>query len=148
MSDCSQYKTECDALDKLNIVQRFNDISGFSKLWHQCQRDVVSKWQQGQELGVVVLSERLPWEAAGIRLQVTLFSCSLADDKIQDNGTCSHSPVERQTFLVHFFWQIHLQTLRKKNRLSLGLWNTVRLATHNMLVQHTLQPKTQILWNV
>lgn len=56
---------------------------------------------------------RCQWEAGDTRLQVTSLSCSLADDKVQDMGTGSHSPVEWQNFLVRFFWQKHFQVWGK-----------------------------------
>lgn len=41
---CSQQEIKCAVLDALAAIHGFNDISGFSRLWHEHQRWVVSRF--------------------------------------------------------------------------------------------------------
>lgn len=49
------------------------------------------------------------WEEGDARLQVPSLPCWLADNRKQEKGTGSHSPVERQDLLEYFFRQKCLQ---------------------------------------
>lgn len=85
------------------------------------------------------------WEEGDARLQVPSLLCCLADNRKQEKGAGSHSPVERQDLLECFFRQKCLQEniLWKKLIHGHDLCKTVRsLSTTYFFCRHcNLQPK-------
>lgn len=109
---CSQQEIKCAVLDALAAIHGFNDISGFSRLWHEHQGWVVSRFLMAcSRMRSGSCGTRGHTSVGGRRCQVQVPSlpCWLADNRKQEKGTGSHPPVERQDLLEWFYWQKYLQ---------------------------------------